>query len=126
MPGTEVKWTDNAHLVLLCAALDIIGDGGKVSIATHKDKFMAALEANGYKFTWEVFKSHLLFKMPKWEDIRDDLFEAIVRVQPPIDKEQQAEIVEILKSRGHDMGWNAIRYVLAFLSVGFPLSKCWV
>jgi hypothetical protein len=37
--------------------------------------------------------------MPKWEDIRDDLFEAIIRVMPPIDKEQQAEIVEILKAR---------------------------
>ncbi|KAK4241351.1 hypothetical protein C8A03DRAFT_12384 [Achaetomium macrosporum] len=123
MPGFELKWNENAHMVLLCTCLDIIsqGENGKGSIAAHKDQIMGALEANGYTFTWEghhAFLSHLpLFsspksvKMPKWEDIRDDLFEAIIRVQPPIDKEQQAEIVKIMQARGHDMGWNAIRYV---------------
>ncbi len=50
-------------------------------------------------------------RMPKWEDIRDDLFEAIVQANPPISKEQQVEIVATMKARGHDMGWNAIRYV---------------
>jgi hypothetical protein len=49
--------------------------------------------------------------MPRWEDIREDLFEAIIQVNPPINKEQQSEIVEIMKAKGHDMGWNAIRYV---------------
>ncbi len=49
--------------------------------------------------------------MPKWEDIRDDLFEAIIQANPPITKEQQVEIVATMKARGHDMVWNAIRYV---------------
>ncbi|KAK4120804.1 hypothetical protein N657DRAFT_550697, partial [Parathielavia appendiculata] len=48
--------------------------------------------------------------MPRWEDIRDDLFEAIIQAHPPIGKEQQAEIVAHMRARGHDMGWNAIRY----------------
>lgn len=49
--------------------------------------------------------------MAKWEEIRDDLFEAIIQVQPTINKEQQAEIVKIMRVRGHDTSWNAIRYV---------------
>ncbi|KAK4043592.1 hypothetical protein C8A01DRAFT_32322 [Parachaetomium inaequale] len=57
--------------------------------------------------------------MPRWEDIREDLFEAIIQVHPAINKEQQAEIVEIMKAKGHDMGWNAIRYVL------FSCSASW-
>jgi hypothetical protein len=50
-------------------------------------------------------------KMPRWEDIRDDLFEAIIQAHPPINKEQQADIVKHMRDKGHDMGWNAIRYV---------------
>jgi hypothetical protein len=49
--------------------------------------------------------------MAKWEEIRDDLFEAIIQVQPTINKEQQADIVKIMQARGHDTSWNAIRYV---------------
>lgn len=48
--------------------------------------------------------------MPKWEEIRDDLFEAVIQVQPPLSKDQQAEVVRIMNERGHDMVWNAIRY----------------
>ncbi|KAL2185284.1 hypothetical protein L209DRAFT_712579, partial [Thermothelomyces heterothallicus CBS 203.75] len=48
--------------------------------------------------------------MPKWEDIREDLFEAIMQVHPPINKEQQGDIVRIMREKGHDMGWNAIRH----------------
>ncbi|KAK4133008.1 hypothetical protein BT67DRAFT_364566, partial [Trichocladium antarcticum] len=47
--------------------------------------------------------------MPRWEDMRDDLFGAVVSVQPAMSKAQQDEVVEIMRSRGHDMGWNAIR-----------------
>lgn len=49
--------------------------------------------------------------MAKWEEIRDDLFEAIIQVQPTINKEQQADVVKIMRARGHDTSWNAIRYV---------------
>jgi hypothetical protein len=55
--------------------------------------------------------------MPKWEDIREDLFEAIIQVHPPINKEQQVEIVAAMRARGHDMGWNAIRYVAQYSAV---------
>jgi hypothetical protein len=46
-----------------------------------------------------------------YEDIKADLMEAIYHVTNPlIAKEQQAEVVEFMQSRGHDMVWNAIRY----------------
>ncbi|AEO71555.1 uncharacterized protein THITE_32594, partial [Thermothielavioides terrestris NRRL 8126] len=48
--------------------------------------------------------------MAKWDNIRDDLFEAIIQVMGTINKEQQTEIVNIMRAKGHDMGWNAIRY----------------
>ncbi len=78
------------------------------------------------------FHHHFIFisrvaKMPKWEDIRDDLFEAIIQANPPISKEQQVEIVATMNARGHDMGWNAIRYVppssTIWLSAGPELEK---
>ncbi|KAM7209537.1 hypothetical protein V8F20_000275 [Naviculisporaceae sp. PSN 640] len=47
--------------------------------------------------------------MPKWEDIRDDLFEAVISVQPSLTKEQQDQVVVFMQSRGHNMVWNAIR-----------------
>lgn len=52
--------------------------------------------------------------MPKWEEIREDLFEAVMQVHPAMNKEQQADVVRIMRSKGHEMGWNAIRYVLLF------------
>ncbi|KAJ4307039.1 hypothetical protein N0V88_000414 [Collariella sp. IMI 366227] len=48
--------------------------------------------------------------MPRWEDIRDDLFEAVMQVHPAINRDQQVEIVKVMKAKGHDMAWNAIRY----------------
>jgi len=51
--------------------------------------------------------------MPKWEEIRDDLFEAVMMVQAPLNKDQQDDIVRIMQARGHNMVWNAIRYVLS-------------
>ncbi|EAQ83835.1 predicted protein [Chaetomium globosum CBS 148.51] len=47
--------------------------------------------------------------MPKWEEIREDLFEAVMQVHPAMNKEQQADVVRIMRSKGHEMGWNAIR-----------------
>lgn len=58
--------------------------------------------------------------MPRWDEIRDDLFEAIIQVHAPISKEQQAEIVAILQAKGHAIGWNAIRYVLESISLLTP------
>jgi hypothetical protein len=54
--------------------------------------------------------------MPKWEDIREDLFEAVMQVHPAMNKEQQADVVRLMRSKGHDMGWNAIRYVFLLFS----------
>ncbi|KAK0651356.1 hypothetical protein B0T16DRAFT_453833 [Cercophora newfieldiana] len=50
--------------------------------------------------------------MPRWDEIRDDLFEAYIAVSPPLTKEQQEELTGIMRARGHDMVWNAIRYLL--------------
>jgi hypothetical protein len=47
--------------------------------------------------------------MPTFEEIKDDLLEAIYQVAQPLTQEQKDEVVSNLKSRGHDMGWNAIR-----------------
>lgn len=61
--------------------------------------------------------------MPKWEEIRDDLFEAVMMVQAPLNKEQQEDIVRIMRGRGHNMVWNAIRYeaVVSIFSCLFSL-----
>jgi hypothetical protein len=47
----------------------------------------------------------------RWEDIRDDLIQGLVNVFPPLNKEQQNDIVAFLQARGHDIVWNALRYV---------------
>ena len=47
----------------------------------------------------------------RWEDLRDDLIQGLVNVFPPLNKEQQNEIVMFLQARGHDIVWNALRYV---------------
>jgi hypothetical protein len=42
--------------------------------------------------------------MPKFEDIKGDLFEVIYLVaQPSLTPEQKDEIVAIMKARGYDM-----------------------
>lgn len=62
--------------------------------------------------------------MVRWEEIRDDLFEAVMQVQGPLTKEQQNQIVDYMKAHGHDMGWNAIRYViLNELNIGEAVSR---
>ncbi|KAK0706568.1 hypothetical protein B0T26DRAFT_727145 [Lasiosphaeria miniovina] len=60
--------------------------------------------------------------MAKWEEIREDLFEAVMQVQGPLTKEQHQQIVEIMQARGHNMGWNAIRYFCCF-SLAFTLRQ---
>jgi hypothetical protein len=47
--------------------------------------------------------------MPTFEEIKDDLLDAIYQVAQPLTAEQKNEVVAILKSRGHNMVWNAIR-----------------
>jgi hypothetical protein len=49
--------------------------------------------------------------MPKkFEEVKADLFEAIYLVaQPSLTQEQKDEVISILRSRGHDMVWNAVR-----------------
>nr|CAE55933.1 putative protein [Neurospora crassa] len=45
--------------------------------------------------------------MPKWEEIRDDLFRAFINASGPITPEMQVSIEESMKPYG--MKWNAIR-----------------
>ncbi|KAL2171639.1 hypothetical protein VTG60DRAFT_2207 [Thermothelomyces hinnuleus] len=120
----QTKWTEETHMALLCTKMDIVTDNGSISISKHKDQITSGMEGRGFSFTWEAVRSALsLAKMPKWEDIREDLFEAIMQVHPPINKEQQADIVRIMREKGHDMGWNAIRYVLVeFGSISLPAN----
>ncbi|KAK3392626.1 hypothetical protein B0T20DRAFT_456081 [Sordaria brevicollis] len=44
----------------------------------------------------------------KWEDIRDDLFQAYIYAAGPITTDMQASIEEFMQSRGHEIRWNAI------------------
>lgn len=50
--------------------------------------------------------------MARWEEIRDDLIDAIITVHGPFTKEDQTAITKTMNERGHNMVWNAIRYVL--------------
>jgi len=56
------------------------------------------------------YQDRTIFNMVKWEDVQDDLLEAVVAVTPPLSKEQQEQIVGIMTARGHNLTWNAIRY----------------
>ncbi|KAH6621221.1 hypothetical protein B0J18DRAFT_466829 [Chaetomium sp. MPI-SDFR-AT-0129] len=62
--------------------------------------------------------------MARWEDIREDLFEAILQAQVPITKDQQAEIVKIMKEKGYDISWNAIRLEKEGILSRRQESKC--
>ncbi len=50
----EYKWTDQVHTALLAILVDIVTNGGTTSIAAHKEKIMADMEARGFQFTWEA------------------------------------------------------------------------
>lgn len=67
------------------------------------------------------------FAMVRWEDVRDDLLDAVMQVAPAFTREQQDQIVTILNERGHGVTWNAMRYAglaspLSFLSFSIPPS----
>lgn len=48
--------------------------------------------------------------MVKFDQVKNDLFEAIyLATQPVLTPDQRDEVVAIMKERGHDMVWNAIR-----------------
>ena len=53
--------------------------------------------------------------MPRWDDIKGDLFEAVYTVlKPSLNKDEQDAIVNFMKARGHDMTWIAIRYAFIY------------
>ena len=49
--------------------------------------------------------------MVRWEDVREDLLDAMLQVSMPLTRDQQESIVAILNERGHNVTWNAMRYV---------------
>ncbi|KAK3320951.1 hypothetical protein B0T19DRAFT_466163 [Cercophora scortea] len=58
-----------------------------------QDAIVATMRAKGHDdVNWDLLR---------WEDIRDDLFEAIMNVHGPLTKEQQDDVVEFMRSRGH-------------------------
>jgi len=47
--------------------------------------------------------------MVRFQDIKEDLFEAICTIlKPTLTKEQQDDVVAFMRARGHDMTWSAI------------------
>ena len=49
--------------------------------------------------------------MVRIEDVAQDLLAAVMMVIPHFTSDQQDEITKIVRERGHDLTWNAIRYV---------------
>ncbi|KAK3683718.1 hypothetical protein B0T22DRAFT_443728 [Podospora appendiculata] len=108
----DSKWNDAAHVALLGAVVDALFEAGS-SPAKNKDMIMKTMAAQGLDFTWEAIR---------WEDIRDDLFEAIMSVHAPLSRDQQDEVVEFMRGRGHNMVWNAISKRLPFSLAAALLS----
>ncbi|KAK3343898.1 hypothetical protein B0T25DRAFT_521960 [Lasiosphaeria hispida] len=46
--------------------------------------------------------------MARWEELRDDLFEATLSVFLPLTRDQQDAVVQFMNQRGHNTNWNAI------------------
>ncbi|KAK1832735.1 hypothetical protein QBC39DRAFT_433035 [Podospora conica] len=58
------------------------------------------------------------FTMVRWEDVREDLLDALMQVTLPLTREQQDNIVAILNERGHQVTWNAMsRLLLPFSTI---------
>ncbi|KAL2116823.1 hypothetical protein VTJ04DRAFT_8991 [Mycothermus thermophilus] len=66
--------------------------------------------------------------MPKWNELRGDLFEVFLELHGLPDKDQQEKIIEKLKARGHETTWNAIRIHDRQTSevTKWPLESWWV
>jgi hypothetical protein len=49
----------------------------------------------------------------KWEDMKGDLFEVIICLTgvPKLSGEQQEQVVAMMRDKGHEMTWIAIRYM---------------
>lgn len=48
----------------------------------------------------------------RWDEIRDDLFEVVYKLCGPLSKDDQIVVEREMQSRGYDISWNGIRYVL--------------
>ncbi|KAL2263270.1 hypothetical protein VTK26DRAFT_7535 [Humicola hyalothermophila] len=96
-------WTSEGHEAIMLSLYTVmqanLGPAAQAEI-------IREMKARGYDVTWNALRT---VTMVKWDEIRDDLFEAILSVNPPLQKEQQDRIVAMMNKRGHQIGWNAIR-----------------
>ncbi len=53
--------------------------------------------------------------MAKWDAVKDAVFEAIIRIprRSTALERRAAAVADFVKSRGHNMTWDAIRYATA-------------
>ncbi|KLU81625.1 hypothetical protein MAPG_00710 [Magnaporthiopsis poae ATCC 64411] len=117
------KWDDKA-LACLCTSIFSVLSTESLT-QEHKDSVVSLMKENGFPdITWNGIRhtkplyprdrqqppasSQIIPIMPRFEDIKGDLMEAFFYLNPPT-KDQQAQIVEFLRGRGHDMTWDAIR-----------------
>ncbi|KAL0470504.1 hypothetical protein QR685DRAFT_544174 [Neurospora intermedia] len=104
----ESKWGNDAHSALCVALAEALIAAGS-SPAQKKDLIMAVMKACGLEgFTWESIRHR---KMPRWDeqthiDLMITLYNAL---QPSITKETQDFVVEAMRSKGHDVGWDSLR-----------------
>lgn len=52
----QQRWSDEAHTALLGIFVDIMTNGGTVSINAHQEKIVAGMAAHGFAFSWEAMR----------------------------------------------------------------------
>ncbi|KAI6256298.1 hypothetical protein MCOR19_007241 [Pyricularia oryzae] len=110
-----MKWDDGAVAMLCGTIVAILGTDGITQ--EQKDAIVERMNSAGYDVAWNGIsdfyftkKSIHFYKMPRFEDIKGDLFEAIWRATAPtFGPEQQSAVITHLKAKGIEMTWDAVR-----------------
>ncbi|KAH8843771.1 hypothetical protein MCOR21_003607 [Pyricularia oryzae] len=102
-----MKWDDGAVAMLCGTIVAILGTDGITQ--EQKDAIVERMNSAGYDVAWNGISIHF-YKMPRFEDIKGDLFEAIWRATAPtFGPEQQSAVITHLKAKGIEMTWDAVR-----------------
>ncbi|TLD04911.1 uncharacterized protein PgNI_09726 [Pyricularia grisea] len=103
-----MKWDDGAVAMLCGTIVAILGTDGITQ--EQKDAIVERMNSAGYEVAWNGIRIIHPYKMPRFEDIKGDLFEAIWRVSAPtFGPEQQTAVIAQLKAKGIEMTWDAVR-----------------
>ncbi|KAK5660846.1 hypothetical protein OQA88_12217 [Cercophora sp. LCS_1] len=105
--GARSTWTLEREQKLLAALYGATFDAGALTEDV-KAAVVAEMNSDDSNANWDQIR-HLNDKMARWEDIRDDLIDAIINVHGSFTKEEQVVITQMMNDRGHNMVWNAIR-----------------